>query len=101
MAKARKLLFCVSLRRCRAGGNGAADPKYPGSLPMCVIESAEVWGSPIGLGEIYQVTKMDNIKLQKTQFHVSKYIGGRSGIRTLEGLSAPPVFHCSIAFATE
>ena len=27
--------------------------------------------------------------------------GGRSGIRTLEGLSAPPVFHTTIAFATK
>jgi hypothetical protein len=27
--------------------------------------------------------------------------GGRSGIRTLEGLTAPPVFHTAIAFATK
>ena len=27
--------------------------------------------------------------------------GGRSGIRTLEGLSAPPVFRTTIAFATK
>jgi len=27
--------------------------------------------------------------------------GGRSGIRTLEGLSAPPVFLTTIAFATK
>jgi len=46
--------------------------------------------------------RSSEIRAQKTGLLLTgKISGGRSGIRTLEGLSAPPVFHTTIAFATK